>query len=158
MRTEAHAGIGAHLREWSPSPVWPQGRGVFILRPMLEIGPPHAVAGSGMRAERSRSHGSRTPPTTTSASPGRRARAACWRPDLWNPRAPLERRSSSMTIVRPARDAGAGGASRPSMGGSEITQRQSDRGRRNELSVRRFLSIAVVCAAGAPLSAARPEA
>ncbi len=24
-------------REWSPSPVWPEGRGVFILRPMLDL-------------------------------------------------------------------------------------------------------------------------
>jgi tRNA(Ile)-lysidine synthase len=24
-------------REWSPSPVWPQGRGVFLLRPMLRV-------------------------------------------------------------------------------------------------------------------------
>ncbi|HQN50642.1 MAG TPA: tRNA lysidine(34) synthetase TilS, partial [Phenylobacterium sp.] len=25
-------------REWSPSPVWPQGRGVFLLRPLLDQG------------------------------------------------------------------------------------------------------------------------
>ena len=25
------------LREWAPSPVWPQGRGVFLLRPLLEL-------------------------------------------------------------------------------------------------------------------------
>jgi tRNA(Ile)-lysidine synthase len=25
-------------REWSPSPVWPQGRGLFLLRPMLALG------------------------------------------------------------------------------------------------------------------------
>jgi tRNA(Ile)-lysidine synthase len=24
-------------REWSPSPVWPEGRGVFILRPLLGV-------------------------------------------------------------------------------------------------------------------------
>ena len=24
-------------REWSPSPVWPEGRGVFLLRPMLDV-------------------------------------------------------------------------------------------------------------------------
>jgi len=24
-------------REWSPSPVWPQGRGLFLLRPLLEV-------------------------------------------------------------------------------------------------------------------------
>ncbi|RAK58199.1 tRNA lysidine(34) synthetase TilS [Phenylobacterium deserti] len=24
-------------REWSPSPVWPQGRGLFVLRPMLDL-------------------------------------------------------------------------------------------------------------------------
>ena len=23
------------LRDWSPSPVWPQGRGVMLLRPLL---------------------------------------------------------------------------------------------------------------------------
>jgi tRNA(Ile)-lysidine synthase len=26
------------LREWSPSPVWPQGRGVFLCRPLLNLG------------------------------------------------------------------------------------------------------------------------
>ena len=25
-------------REWSPSPVWPEGRGVFVLRPLLAVG------------------------------------------------------------------------------------------------------------------------
>ncbi|CAN5512077.1 tRNA lysidine(34) synthetase TilS [soil metagenome] len=25
-------------REWAPSPAWPQGRGVFVLRPLLEVG------------------------------------------------------------------------------------------------------------------------
>jgi tRNA(Ile)-lysidine synthase len=25
-------------RQWSPSPAWPQGRGVFVLRPLLDIG------------------------------------------------------------------------------------------------------------------------
>lgn len=25
------------LREWSPSPVWPEGRGLFMLRPLLEL-------------------------------------------------------------------------------------------------------------------------
>ncbi len=25
------------VREWSPSPVWPQGRGLMVLRPMLEV-------------------------------------------------------------------------------------------------------------------------
>ena len=24
-------------REWSPSPIWPQGRGIFLLRPLLEV-------------------------------------------------------------------------------------------------------------------------
>ena len=26
------------LREWSPSPAWPEGRGLMLLRPMLEVG------------------------------------------------------------------------------------------------------------------------
>lgn len=26
------------LREWSPSPAWPEGRGVFLLRPLLQLG------------------------------------------------------------------------------------------------------------------------
>ena len=26
------------LRAWAPSPVWPQGRGVFLLRPLLDLG------------------------------------------------------------------------------------------------------------------------
>ncbi|MDY6925016.1 MAG: tRNA lysidine(34) synthetase TilS [Pseudomonadota bacterium] len=27
-----------HLRDWSPSPAWPQGRGLMLLRPMLDVG------------------------------------------------------------------------------------------------------------------------
>jgi tRNA(Ile)-lysidine synthase len=34
MRAGDAPGLG-RLREWSPSPVWPQGRGVFLLRPLL---------------------------------------------------------------------------------------------------------------------------
>lgn len=26
------------LREWGPSPVWPEGRGLFLLRPLLQVG------------------------------------------------------------------------------------------------------------------------
>ena len=26
------------LREWSPSPAWPEGRGIFLLRPLLAVG------------------------------------------------------------------------------------------------------------------------
>ena len=37
MRTGDAPGLG-RLREWSPSPVWPEGRGVFLLRPMLSVG------------------------------------------------------------------------------------------------------------------------
>lgn len=36
MRAEGVA-LGA-LREWSPSPAWPEGRGVFLLRPLLAAG------------------------------------------------------------------------------------------------------------------------
>ncbi len=34
------AGGGAlgRLRDWSPSPAWPQGRGLMLLRPMLDVG------------------------------------------------------------------------------------------------------------------------
>jgi tRNA(Ile)-lysidine synthase len=35
MRAEG-ARLGA-LREWSPSPVWPEGRDVFLLRPLLDL-------------------------------------------------------------------------------------------------------------------------
>lgn len=35
MRAEG-ANLG-RLRQWSPSPVWPQGRGVFCLRPLLDL-------------------------------------------------------------------------------------------------------------------------
>lgn len=34
MRRTDTPGLG-QLREWSPSPVWPEGRGVFLLRPLL---------------------------------------------------------------------------------------------------------------------------
>jgi len=36
MRRGAAPTLGA-LREWSPSPVWPEGRGEFILRPLLGL-------------------------------------------------------------------------------------------------------------------------
>jgi tRNA(Ile)-lysidine synthase len=36
MRAEG-ASLG-RLREWAPSPAWPQGRGVFLLRPLLSVG------------------------------------------------------------------------------------------------------------------------
>ncbi len=36
MRTQGSS-VGAP-REWSPSPVWPEGRGVFLLRPLLSLG------------------------------------------------------------------------------------------------------------------------
>jgi tRNA(Ile)-lysidine synthase len=36
MRREAAPTLG-HLREWAPSPVWPEGRDVFILRPLLGV-------------------------------------------------------------------------------------------------------------------------
>jgi len=35
MRTEDAPGLG-QLREWSPSPVWAEGRGLFLLRPLLQ--------------------------------------------------------------------------------------------------------------------------
>lgn len=34
MRVKDAPGMG-RLREWAPSPVWPEGRGVFLLRPLL---------------------------------------------------------------------------------------------------------------------------
>jgi len=36
MRSSGTPTLG-HLREWSPSPVWPEGRGLFILRPFLKV-------------------------------------------------------------------------------------------------------------------------
>ena len=36
MRAADAPGLG-RLREWSPSPVWPEGRGVFLLRPLLGV-------------------------------------------------------------------------------------------------------------------------
>ncbi len=37
MRQGDAQGLG-RLREWSPSPAWPEGRGVFLLRPLLKVG------------------------------------------------------------------------------------------------------------------------
>jgi tRNA(Ile)-lysidine synthase len=37
MREADAPGLG-RLREWGPSPVWPEGRGLFLLRPMLGLG------------------------------------------------------------------------------------------------------------------------
>ncbi len=37
MRVVEGVGLG-RLRAWSPSPAWPQGRGVFLLRPLLHAG------------------------------------------------------------------------------------------------------------------------
>lgn len=36
MRSEATPQLG-RLRDWAPSPVWPEGRGVFLLRPLLGL-------------------------------------------------------------------------------------------------------------------------
>jgi tRNA(Ile)-lysidine synthase len=36
MRTDVTPQLG-RLRDWAPSPVWPEGRGVFILRPLLGL-------------------------------------------------------------------------------------------------------------------------
>lgn len=36
MRASATPQLG-RLREWAPSPVWPQGRGIFLLRPLLGL-------------------------------------------------------------------------------------------------------------------------
>jgi len=33
----AHSPAHGYLHEWSPSPVWPQGRGLFCLRPLLGV-------------------------------------------------------------------------------------------------------------------------
>ena len=37
MRQADAPGLG-RLREWAPSPAWPEGRGVFLLRPLLGVG------------------------------------------------------------------------------------------------------------------------
>lgn len=37
MRSQEGASIG-NLREWSPSPAWPQGRGMMLFRPLLDEG------------------------------------------------------------------------------------------------------------------------
>ncbi len=34
---DAEAPRLGYLREWSPSPVWPEGRGLFLLRPLLRV-------------------------------------------------------------------------------------------------------------------------
>ncbi|MET3526101.1 tRNA lysidine(34) synthetase TilS [Phenylobacterium koreense] len=39
-------------REWAPSPAWPEGRGMFLLRPMLEIGRTELRAWLSERGER----------------------------------------------------------------------------------------------------------
>ncbi|OYX34017.1 MAG: tRNA lysidine(34) synthetase TilS [Caulobacterales bacterium 32-69-10] len=36
MRAQDTPGLG-RLREWSPSPAWPEGRGLFLLRPLLGL-------------------------------------------------------------------------------------------------------------------------
>ncbi len=36
MRAADTPGLG-RLRDWSPSPAWPEGRGVFVLRPLLAV-------------------------------------------------------------------------------------------------------------------------
>jgi len=45
-----HGSTLGRLREWSPSPAWPEGRGVMLLRPMLEV--PREVLRDYLRAER----------------------------------------------------------------------------------------------------------
>ncbi|HEY3812410.1 MAG TPA: tRNA lysidine(34) synthetase TilS [Caulobacteraceae bacterium] len=36
-RMRAEGSTLGHVREWSPSPAWPQGRDVFLLRPLLDV-------------------------------------------------------------------------------------------------------------------------
>ena len=36
-RMRAEGGSLGRVREWAPSPAWPEGRGVFLLRPMLDV-------------------------------------------------------------------------------------------------------------------------
>ena len=60
------AGVAAPSpRVWSPSPAWPEGRGVFLLRPLLA----HRRAELRALLRRSARPGSRIPPTMTRASP-----------------------------------------------------------------------------------------
>src|SRR5690606_9178284 len=36
-RMRAEGSTLGRLRDWSPSPAWPEGRGLMLLRPMLDV-------------------------------------------------------------------------------------------------------------------------
>ena len=135
MRAEAAPTLG-YLRDWSPSPVWPAGRGVFILRPLL--GTSRATLRDYLRAE---GRSWLDDPTNDDL---RFARTRARR-HLENGTTPADSppaRRCDLGLAMLAR------ASRHSLDGRiEITQ--SILMQAEERTVCRFLSIAVVCAAGA---------
>ncbi len=136
MRAEAARTIG-RLQDWSPSPVWPEGRSLFTLRPLL-----------GVRREALRDY--------------LRAQGCAWLDDPANDDARFARtRARRLLAARPTQadppfaiqyDHGlaalAQSARHTPDGRIEVAR--VDLMRAGSGTLRRLLSIAVVCAAGAP--------
>jgi tRNA(Ile)-lysidine synthase len=114
------------VREWSPSPAWPQGRGVFLLRPLLDVG--RAELRAYLRA---RGLDWIDDPANADLRYARsRARAALDAPD------PVERSDIDPAVTRAAR------AARVDDAGAIAWPRGLE-------TPRAFLAAAVLCAAGA---------
>ena len=118
-------------REWGPSPVWPEGRGVFLLRPLL-----------GQRRDELRAWLA--------------ARGETWiedpaNADLRFARARARAAGATATAApAPAPDLGALGlAARAEPGGGLVLPRQALREAAPEVA-RAFVGVAALCAAGSP--------
>jgi len=129
MRAEGHR-LG-RLREWSPSPVWPQGRGLFLLRPLL------GVRRADIRAALVRDNESwiDDPANLDSRSPRARAR-------------PQASRAAPVPI--PEVDAVLADVARTANMGSDgaITLERERLRRTPPTALRRLLAAAVTCAGG----------
>jgi tRNA(Ile)-lysidine synthase len=116
-------------REWAPSPAWPQGRGVFLLRPML------GVARADLRAWLS-------------------ARGERWIDDPANDdlrfaraRARREAPAASVAPAEPPQAAALALSSRPTPDGGLVIARAALRAA-EPAAARRFAAAACLCAAG----------
>jgi tRNA(Ile)-lysidine synthase len=120
-------------REWSPSPVWPAGRGLFLLRPLLAVGRREIRRWLGAQSET----WIEDPANADQAYARPRAREVLARRQTTAPVAPQD--------DRPAQDLAL--ACRPFAGGRLELDRDLLR-QATPMAARRFVGTACVCAAG----------